>query len=256
MDHAESLAQRVFTVLISGARLEYRVDQNRGQHDFDLILPDGTRAALEVTSAVDAETGRTHASIHSRRKGGPMIPARACRKGWEVMPEPGANINRIRMQVDEYLASIEATGRERFHIATGWQEPSVVRIHQDLRIESGWVVAWKSARQIAIGLPMEGGMLDATSATDAALAEARKLDNRRKLAAAGTDRRYLAVYVYGTNPAPWTALVNLDPPHGRVTLPSEISDLVLYAETGTPRQIVVWHATSDGPWLRDVAMLP
>jgi hypothetical protein len=50
--------------------MEYRVDQSRGQYDFDLYNSDGSVDAVEVTSSVDQLVERTYARI---RKRGPMV---------------------------------------------------------------------------------------------------------------------------------------------------------------------------------------
>ena len=69
MDHAESIAQRLFEAVLIDARMEYCCDQSQGQHDFDLRYSDGRVAAVEVTSAANEQRERTNAAITDKRKG-------------------------------------------------------------------------------------------------------------------------------------------------------------------------------------------
>ena len=68
---------------------------------------------------------------------------------------------------------------------------------------------------------------------------ALKDDNRRKLGAAGTNKRHLAVYVFATNYSPWCGLVDCVPPTKTANLPSEITDLRLFTETRSSYESVV-----------------
>lgn len=249
VDHAESVAQRLFEALLVGSRMTYRQDQSRGQHDFDLCLPDGTSSAVEVTSSVDQRTEETHASILNKRKGGPMVKGRLCKHGWYVHPAPTANVNLIRSKVDEYLAAIEAAGIEKFYGPTDWRNPSVERIYRDLHVVSGSVFPhWKEPGQIGIALPGGGGALSASAAIEAAEREAIKTDIRRKLGAAGTSIRHLAIYIFVTNYLPWCALVDCDPPPEVPHLPTEITDLWLFSETRSQHEYVVWHSSTNAKW--------
>ena len=83
-------------------------------------------------------------------------------------------------------------------------------------------------------------------AIKAGLAEASKADNRKKLISSGAENRHLAVHIDISNSHAWTSLHDFDPPEEAPELPPEITDLWLFAETPTPDQCTVWHATQLG----------
>ena len=225
----------------------YRTDQRRGGHDFDLCYPDGQVSAVEVTSSVDDVGERTNAAILDKRKGGSAIKTKLCKKDWYIRSVSGANINKIRARVDEYLAAVESAGIETFFGPTDWH-PSVERIYRDLSVVSGSVIPWKDPGYIRMAPPGGGSALNASTAIRAAEREARKEDNRKKLGAAGTHERHLVVYVYVTNYLPWCALVDFEPPPDLPGLPSEITDIWLCSETRSEHQYAVWRASDFSPW--------
>lgn len=87
MDHAENVAKTIVEGLLPGSRMAFNVDQSSGVHDFDLQLPDGTVAAVEVTAAVDEVRMRTTAAILAHAKGGPAIKTHRCKKDWYIEPQ-------------------------------------------------------------------------------------------------------------------------------------------------------------------------
>ena len=68
MDHAETVAKRLFESLLPGAGMEYHPEQSRGEHDFDLHYPDGRVCPVEVTSSVDRILEETHAASSVTKK--------------------------------------------------------------------------------------------------------------------------------------------------------------------------------------------
>ena len=94
--------------------MEYRANQSPSVHDFDLPYPDGRTVAMEVTASVDQTGEETNAAILDKKKGGPAVKTKLCRKDWYIHPEPTASINKIRDKADEYLAAVESDGMERF----------------------------------------------------------------------------------------------------------------------------------------------
>ncbi len=234
MDHAESTAQRLVEATLIGSRMEYRVDQSRGQHDFDLHNSDGSVAAVEVTSSVDQLIERTYARI---RKGGAMVKTKRCKKDWLIHPALGADPKLIRSKIDHYLAEIELEGIDQFWVPTNLHSADVERIYRDLAVVRGSVFPhWKEPGQIGISLPTGGGAFKrADAAIEAGENEAFKDDNRRKLGAAGTNKRHLAVYVFMTNYSPWCALVDCVPP-GQASPPS-LRDYGFVAVYGNPVQL-------------------
>src|SRR5580704_17814835 len=100
MDHAESIAQQLVEAAVIGSRMEYRVDQSRGQHDFHLHYADGSLAAVEVTSSVNQVVERTYARLRNPRSGGVMVKTKLCKKDWMIHPALVADPRRLRSNVD------------------------------------------------------------------------------------------------------------------------------------------------------------
>lgn len=216
-------------------------------HDFDLRDSNGLIiSAVEVTVSLYQAAKHTNACI---QKDGPA-PTKLCRKDWWIQIEPGADIREIRSKADKYLAAIEAERVERFFGPIDWRTPSVGRIYRDLRVYSGSVQRWKDPGNIWIDLCGGCGPLTARAAIDAALLEACKSDNRKKLAAANKDSRLLVIYVDPANYLPWKALVDSDPPAESPRLPIEITDIWAFTEARSGNEYTVWQASALSPWRR------
>jgi hypothetical protein len=114
MNYPEAVAKRVLETVLSGASLDYRLNQSNGEHDFDLRWSDGAIDALEVTASVDQVQAATIGAIRSKRRGGSVIPTIKCRKSWVIFPIKGARIKQIRQNADDYLFSLEKDNVERF----------------------------------------------------------------------------------------------------------------------------------------------
>ena len=249
MDHAESVATVVVEGVEAGSRMKYQAEQSHGEHDFDLVYPDGRIAALEVTAATDESAERMLGALRDKRKGGPSVPTKFCKKGWFVHTKTDARINSVRKDVDAYLADIENDGITRFFSSMDAAKyTSVAKIWRDLRIEAGSVMDWTPPDQIRISLPGGGGAVSVSALTEAVLKEAQKMDNRRKLGAAQTKEKHLFVHVHGRYYLPWVALVDLDPPPEAVTLPAEITHVWAATEDRSGDEYVVWRAFQNAPW--------
>ena len=128
MDFAERAAKHILETLIPGARMVYRTDQSTGGHDFDLTYGDGTTVPVEVTASMDPLQVQTYAAI---RKQGGLVPRQRCQLDWLVHPLPGANIKRIRAEIDAYLSDVETDGLSYFHThAHAYMYQSVDRLLQ------------------------------------------------------------------------------------------------------------------------------
>lgn len=249
MDRAELLAKAIIEQLVDGAQMHFQEVQDAGQHDFDLLLPEGEIAAVEVTTSADQELECTSASIREPKKGGSFVPTSKCKKDWTVHPLKEAKIANIRKNVDTYLAAIEATGIERFFSQIDAVEyPLVMRIFCDLRIEAGSVTKWKKPGQIRIAPPGGGGMVDSSEVQNAVYREASKKDNRRKLSKSGRRQRHLFVYVHPRNYLPWVSLVDTCPPLGEVFLPEEITHIWVSVDSRDKNEFVVWRAQNGSEW--------
>ena len=252
MNYTERIAKAVIEHIIPGSNIHDRTEEPGGVHDFDLRNPDGTLAAVEVTLSTDKQIKDTVAAIESKRRGGRFLNARMCCNGWIVHPLADANINRLRTDLDAYLARIEAAGLTTFF---SWTDASaceaVLAILSDLRIEAGSVFTWKGGRQIGITAPGQGGEVAARHVQRAVEVEAQKKDNRNKLRRAGAIETHLFVYVDPRNYLPWVSLVSGSPPIQPPQLPPEVTRVWAVTQTRTPGEYIVWRANRCSGWLAE-----
>ena len=248
MDKAEAAAKRIVENLIPGARMHYRESQSLGEHDFVLEYLTGTRVPLEVTVSTDEAAEATRAAILSSRRGRSFVPRVHCKHDWYVHPIRHANINKIRSRVDSCLAAIEAEGRGQFNAFTdSAQSPAVFAILQELRIEYGSVVSWKSPG-IGVAMPGDGGLVAPALVNEAVETEALKADNKRKLSAAAGLEKHLFVYVAHTRHVVWVAMREEAPPATGPKLPSEITHVWVATWAGDGAWHTVWHARRGFSW--------
>ena len=248
MKKAERIAKLVVEAILPGAEMHLYEDQSGGRHDFDLCLPSGEMAALEVTTSTNEQLRSTIAAICDPRRGGHFVPTRRCQKDWSVHLRPGASIKKIRSCVDQYLADVEAAGLQRFIAPTDCARyPAVDQIYRDLAIEAGEVTVWKQPGQIGIWLP-DGGEFTGEHVQSAVRAEAFKGDNRTKLGKTGCCERHLFVYVDPWNYPTWKSLLDEHAPAEPPELPNEISHVWVVSETRDPGRLVVWRGGADVGW--------
>ena len=247
MDYAETVSKRVLEAILPGATLEYRPVQSNGEYDFDLRYSDGTRAAVEVTSAFDKSLAETVDAILSRKKGGSLIQARICRKSWIIFPAKDARINRIRTNADGYLSKLEREGIDRFSSICGGPQ-CVQEICDDLRVTSDGVIPTEGEPLIRIACPTTAAWVGASNAIQAGEIEAWKLDNRKKLGTVGMTERHLAIYVDLLNGAPRIALISFMPPPSLPYIPPEVTHIWLICQGENANQFVVWYASKDEIW--------
>jgi hypothetical protein len=150
--------------------------------------------------------------------------------------------------VDSYLAAIEAEGRAQFNAFTdAAQSPAVFAILQELGIEYGSVVSWKSPG-IGIATPGDGGLVDSTLVNEVVETEALKMDNKRKLSAAAGSEKHLFVYVPRTRHVLWVAVREEEPPAAGPNLPPEITHVWVATWAGDGAWHSVWQAQRGFSW--------
>ena len=248
MDKAEAAAKCIVEHLIPGARMYYRASQSLGEHDFDLEYPTGALVPLEVTMSTDEAAEKTRDTILHPRRGGPFVPRVLCQHDWYIHPRRHANIKKIRARVDSYLAVIEAEGRAQFNAFTdSAQSSAVFAILQELGIEYGSVVRWKSP-SIGIATPGDGGRVAPALVNEAVETEALKADNKRKLSAAAGSEKHLFVYVAHTRHVIWVAVREEVPPAVGPKLPPEITHVWVATWAGDGAWHTVWHARRGFSW--------
>lgn len=247
MSREEAAAKAIVESLLPGAAMHWRSSQAAGEHDFDLEYPGGVTVPLEVTVATSEVAERTRAAI-LRSRLGRVVSRTLSVHDWYVYPSRGAHINKIRAVADRYLAAIEADGLEQFSAlvdASRW--PSVRAILEDLGIEWGSVVKWKSPG-IRIALPADGGLVDAKLVNGAVETEALKPDNRRKLDSVKVSEKHLFVYVATTKHVLWVAVRDGCPPSVGPQLPPEITDVWVATWAGDGAWHTVWRVHHASPW--------
>ncbi|NIA10725.1 MAG: hypothetical protein GWP10_13610 [Nitrospiraceae bacterium] len=248
MDECEKLAKAVIEHVIPGSVMKFHLEQDHGNYDFDLLYADGKVAAVEVTAARNEHIEGTTAAILDERKGGPFVPRHHCHNDWIVVPTPGARINRIRSQIDSYLAEVETEGRSHFFVYVDFYEsPAVRRLLVDLEIEAGDVTKWKTPG-ICITSPGEATELDPTKVDAAVLREAQKQDNRRKLREAQHPEKHLFVCIDRPLSDPWYAINEGNPSGLPMHLPEEVDIVWAVASTRSAGVYAVWRAERDQPW--------
>ena len=227
--------------------MEYRASQSRGEYDFDLYHADGAVSAVEVTSSVDQTLRETDHAITDGGKGGDCIPATLCKNGWYLIPDKCARIKRLRKDADCYLAAIENAGIAEF--SRGDERPTVAAICKDLGVIRGSIRSWVGPGKIIMLGPIVGGAVGVSTVLEAAEQEALKTDNRRKLGAATSAERHLAVYVSIRTRA-WPALSDFDPQPEIPNLPPEVTNIWMFSESYENGEYVFWRAGSTLPWTK------
>ena len=247
MKCSEAIAKRVFEAVFPGATMNYRPNQSHREYDFELRYGDGTTAAVEVTAAVDSTLIKTSDAIQKKKKGagGPTIRAKICKRSWIVFTASGSDIRKIRADADGYLAALEVEGIDDFFCADS--SPAVQKACGDLGITGGAVIPSDGDPTITIEGPGGGGAVDPPLAVEAGECEAWKEDNRRKLGAAATAERHLAVYVSMAS-LPWMALTSFPPPANKPRIPPEIKNLWLIGQGKDENEFVVWCAGRNENW--------
>ena len=233
MDLAESVAKYVVESIIPGARMTFCERQSDSECDFDLLLPSGDHAALEVTAAADAAYLATLAAIDAPRHGGHFVQAVHTRATLYVHPVMGARIQTIRRDIDSYIAAVEATGLRQFFAAIHASEYEPVRrIADDLGIECGQLVSDAQPSRIILASPGRGYLLESDALLLALESEAAKPDNVRKLRGSPGPERHLFVFVDMSSRAAWGAMLAGIVPSRVPVLPDGISHAWLASSGG------------------------
>jgi hypothetical protein len=222
--------------------------QPRGEHDFDLVFPNGETGVLELTAAADPTRIALNRAVLDERKGGQTLQASLSEGDWYVTPMPDANISLIRERVDSYLAEIERDGISWFHSELHrWSWQSVEAIFRDLRVAHGSKLHTNRPRSIWIGLAGGGGAIGPSGVNDAVAHAASRPDNLRKLCRPDRDQRHLFVYVDPSHDMAYLPLVLLDEVAPALTVDARITHL--WAATHTSRdEAVVWFAQNGESW--------
>lgn len=185
---------------ILGADLEpHDVDGRQGAHDFDLVLPGGERAALEITSVVD----RVLVTLdHEMGRQGHVIAAPTLQRRWDLYlaedacPPPigksyAALKHRVEAHAPRVLAGLEAQGTCYFQREEWGMQPRQAAALADLGIEFGGCSSQPVLDASITLLPPDGGgAIGPSLVVNAAVAELEK--DRDKLRRSGHRQRHFS----------------------------------------------------------------
>lgn len=245
MDLCERIAKTVIEQLIPKSRMVFKSQQCHGEYDFDLIYPDGRKAAVEVTAAKDESLESLKAALWKENP----LPRKKCKNDWIIVVTKKAHINKIRQNIDSYLAEVEKEGREEFFAYVDSHESlAVQRILEDLQVEAGWIVKKSETPGIGILGPTLKTIYNPKEVDIAILREAQKIDNRRKLGSFKLFEKHLFICIDWSLYGPWYAINEGKPSGLPIELPPEIDIVWAVAPTRSQGTYTVWRAEREKPW--------
>ncbi|MGH7931108.1 MAG: hypothetical protein ACREQV_25325 [Candidatus Binatia bacterium] len=169
-----------------------------GMYDLTVTLPDGSHAAVEVTSAADSDSIETWNLMNGR---GEVWRFPELRGGWLVAVHPAARVQKLRQQLPLLLGRLERAGITE----TGtWRDPEWVESNYE---NLGVVTAYQSGTDrpggvyLTIELPAEqsGGAVPSQGDSIAEwigtfLHEPQQHDVLNKLHRSGAGQRHAFVF--------------------------------------------------------------
>jgi hypothetical protein len=246
---AETLAMSVLRTWFPGSTVTFVERQSHGEHDIELVHPDGRRGIVEVASIVDADNLETIAAIlHSKH--GDTIQARKSKGGWYIHPSNGAPINRLHTGIDSCLASLEAAGINSFDSHMLGVPANLIAELGRLGVEGGDVVDFIRPGTIKLGLPSDGGWLGTSIVNGAVLDAAQRADNLRKLSASDAQERHIFVFMESSAGAPYLALFLGEDLPAAPRVPQPITHVWVGAYLSTLQDAMVWQSINNGGWTR------
>lgn len=252
---AETLALSVLQTWFPESTVTFVERQSHGEHDIDLVHPDGRRGIVEVAAIVNDVNLETIAAIlHSKH--GDTIQARKSKGGWYVRPSNGALIKRLRTRLDSCLARLEAAGINSFDPHMFDVPTNLIAELARLGVESGDIVDFIRPGTIKLGLPSDGGWLGTSIVNDAVLDAAQRADNLRKLSASDAEERHIFVFMESSSGAPYLALfLGADLP-AAPRVPQPITHVWVGAYLSTLHDAMVWQSINNGGWTRHRVRIP
>jgi hypothetical protein len=250
MNEPERVAKPVVEYELLGATMRYVEQQSAGEHDYDLILPGGTLATLEVTAAVDETVRATTTAIFSQAAGGSPVAIGECGRVWIVEVLRSARIKRVRREIGRHLVRLEAAGIEHFLVQDGSSHPPEVEaVHRDLSVRSAAAISASGPGRAYLQIEAEGSLIDPFHVNEAVASVAKRADNRRKLGASSTSERHLFVYIDETLPDAWISLCVASPGSGPLELPPEVTHVWAATHHFADERVVYWYGDDTG-WKR------
>ena len=239
MDDVEEMAKRIVKAAMPSLVLQFNVDQSTSKADFLVSENREVVGVLEATRSTIQDQEELRQLIHRN----PFLERTQCESDWYIHVGEGSRINELRKRVDHYLREIELSGVERFFSPTDSRIEAVGKIWQDLGVEAGSKIEWKSPG-IGMSGPSSGGCAEMEAVWDAVRPEAYKSDNLQKLSPDFGSQRHLFVLIDGLQGAAYVSIEHCEPPKEAPELPPEITHLWVAAEKGPI--VYVWLADSEG----------
>lgn len=250
MNLAETFAMAALNAWLPDATIKFLEAQSRGEHDIEIVYPNGRTAMVEVASVVDSQNLETIAAILGKKKEADLIPVTQTLERWYIGPTKGAKVNLIRKVIDRYLAQLEAAGVRSFDAHMD-NVPDEIRMQfESLGISGGDVVDFIPKGYIQLGLPSESGWVGAVAVNDAVLEAANRPDNLGKLALGNHDEKHLFVFVDSSAAKPHAGLFLSDELPLAPDLPPPITHGWVGTYLSTLQDLVVWHCAKDKRWVR------
>jgi hypothetical protein len=230
-----------------------------GMHDFDVILPDGRRIALEVTSAIDGAVVALSDAAFGREGRQQRWPAPGLENDWIVtIPQRPVRVAQMMNAMLPIVKSFEDHGHADVdpHINYAYVSPrsempaavvEAARRMVELGVTRARVLA-RAARDAELFVTISGGFAGDPGAVNRLVAE-RAEPKRDKLARAKADsasESHLFVWLDGTQPGAEMAVAKMPPPPAP-EIPSEI-DVVWLATPPLATPEKLWRARRSAGW--------
>jgi hypothetical protein len=250
----EQQAGRLAAHILDAELEPHDIEGRQGAHDFDLILPSGERAALEVTSVVDAVLITLD---HEMARQGHVIPAPTLRRRWDLYlaegacpPPIGKSYAALKRRVEAHaamvLAGLETQGIRYFQLEEWGMQPQQAATLAELGVEFGGCSSQPvTDASITLLPPGGGGPIGPSLVVDAALAELEK--NRDKLRRSGRRHRHFFAWIDGSAFLTWLGF-DSELPATIPDLGAEVTTLWCGGRTQDSQTYRVWRLTPPGPW--------
>lgn len=222
----EELAAADLVAAVRGASV---LVQASGNHDIDLLLPDGRTIGLEVTQSADSAEIEAWKQIQRQK----VESYAALRRWWSVGLRPAARVDRAHRQVPSLLVDLERLGQTEHRWLNNPSgapnaDPEIAAVEARL-VRSGvdhaasWPVQSEQPGGYSFVVHKDGGPFDEEDIVHAAAYELHKYDNLRKLSEMDADERHLFVWIDHTAGTPWAALRSMFNPLPRIQVPDFVT---------------------------------
>jgi hypothetical protein len=224
-----------------------------GTHDLDIVLPDGSVIAVEVTSARESKLLSIYATAFGKRWEAPNLSAH-----WQVAFESGKalDVPRLAAGVVPHLELLEKRGlTEAGTLTSGaWRSAGddvVSAFQQITELGATHVRRWSDPASGETPLLLFSGHSGAGGNPEQvnALVEERAGAKAEKLLASGADERHLVVWIDSSYSDAELGMATMPPPDTSPSLPVGI-DVVWAATDGMTNDLFerLWRLKPPGGW--------